>query len=73
MLHKDDFTERHVPHIIKQGPTGVPVGILEETVASKAFPPLKATLPMMHLIPPKFHHSTLRGSGLKSDHGHDPS
>lgn len=36
MLHKDDLSRRHVSHIHKESPTGVPEGILGETVASKA-------------------------------------
>lgn len=73
MLNKDDLTGRHVSHILKKGPTGVPEGILGETVASKVSPPSKATQPKMHLAHPQFHHTTLFGSGLKSDHGNDPS
>lgn len=73
VLHKDDLTGRHVSHIYKKGPTGVPEGIFGETVTSKASLPPKATQPMMHLTPPPLHHTTLCGSGLKSDHENNPS
>lgn len=38
MLHKDDLTGRHVWHIHKKAPPGLPEGILGETVVSKASP-----------------------------------
>lgn len=49
MLHKDDLSGRHMPHIHKEGPTRVPEGILGETVASKSSSSPKDSQPVMQL------------------------